>query len=774
MNINNKTSNLKSINNNMNEFIITEKFDLQNAYKLLNSSLLDDENKGKLIKYLKYSDGGKVKVKYIQSDIGRLSIKVFNKKKLEDADPDSCTVQSYMWKVVKGALCAKYYKDVDIDNAHPMFLLYEFNKNKFNIEYLKKYVNNRDSYFESFAKAGVTRFNAKILLMKILYGGSLKSWCNEYNFDIEKIPDDFIKLQSEINVNTSKILKLVDYEKYFNHAVNEKGQTYYNLNGTALSFLAQTIECKMLLLMKLFFEESGFTVGALIHDGLHVEKKGLNKTILKKCSDYLFEKSDIRVGLSFKDFQVDESLKDCYICENQYEASIYISDKLKNDLIICDELLFMKKNRIWTMNPKTVKRYLQDIIPTYNILTPILNGYAPCNKTTKNINDLIQLSRGKDDPLFMNKLFDSNLLKLCFDDGYYDFKLAKFIKGFDNVMTTKKISRGFPIKIQEDIDTVFKEVLNPIFNDNIELRDYFIYYIARGLAGHIEDKTWAVGQGERNCGKGCLGDLLKNAFEGYVKTTNSENFIMKQGAKGDEAKNLSWLMDFCFTRLMITNEITIDSKGSYILNGNMIKKISSGGDSIEARKNFQDEVIFKVQCRPILFCNDLPGIEPKDALSTLTKFEFPCQFVKDADLKKDNELNPLAVFKETDDQIKNKCKTDKFINAFIHIIIDSYHTNLIVPECVKSSTAELNSDDGNDTDIILKLFNYNASGKEKCKDIHNLIKSKYKLAISSQKIFKILKSKGIVKQNSGSDRLTHYVGMTIHTQDDKDWIIKNP
>ena len=150
----------------------------------------------------------------------------------------------------------------------------------------------------------------------------------------------------------------------------------------------------------------------------------------------------------------------------------------------------MKKDGIWTStNPKTVKRYLRDIIPTFNILTLALNGYSKCNKTTKNINDLIQLVRGKDDPLFMNKLFDSNILKICFDDGYYGFKQKKFIKGFENVMTTKKLSRGFPIKIQDDIDTVVREVVNPIFNNNIELRDYFIYYMARGLAGHIEDKT---------------------------------------------------------------------------------------------------------------------------------------------------------------------------------------------------------------------------------------------------------------------------------------------
>ena len=193
-------------------------------------------------------------------------------------------------------------------------------------------------------------------------------------------------------------------------------------------------------------------------------EKGLNKNVLKSCSDYLFEKSHIRANLSLKKFEVQESLKDCYICDNEYDASIYISDKLKNDLIICDELLYMKKDGIWTStNPKTVKRYLRDIIPTFNILTLALNGYSKCNKTTKNINDLIQLVRGKDDPLFMNKLFDSNILKICFDDGYYGFKQKKFIKGFENVMTTKKLSRGFPIKIQDDIDTVVREVVNPIF-----------------------------------------------------------------------------------------------------------------------------------------------------------------------------------------------------------------------------------------------------------------------------------------------------------------------
>ena len=92
--------------------------------------------------------------------------------------------------------------------------------------------------------------------------------------------DYYGQVRSSAHKKASNILKLVDYEKYLTHSINGKGVTYYNLNGTALSLLAQTkfIGCKMLLLMKTFFEEYGLTVGALIHDGFNIGKR-----IKQKC-----------------------------------------------------------------------------------------------------------------------------------------------------------------------------------------------------------------------------------------------------------------------------------------------------------------------------------------------------------------------------------------------------------------------------------------------------------------------------------------------------------
>ncbi len=757
-----------NLNNNMNEFIIVEKFDYQNAYKLLNSNIIDDEHKAKLKKYLTYSDGGKVKVKYIQNEIGRLNIKVFKKNKVEDIDEDTCAVQSYMKRVVKGALCNKYYRDIDIDNAHPVFLLDLFSKLNFDVEYLKLYVNDRQTYFDIFNKINIDRDATKVLLLKVMYGGGFKKWCVENKCEEKNIPELFTKLKDEISINTEKLLKLNDYEKFKDYAIEKKGKSYYNINGTALSFVAQTIECKMLLLMREFFENNGFSVGALIHDGLHIEKKGLNKKVLDECSDYLYQKTNIRVNLSFKKFFVHNDLNDYVICQNQKEAADYITDKLKEDLYMCNEMYIIKHRGVWNMNPKVVKRLLQDIVPTYNLLQPVMDGLVPCNKNTKNINDIIQLVRGTEDSQFLNKLFFSNLKKICFDDGYYDFTKRRFIKGFNSIMTTKKISRGYPMKIQKDIDIVYKEILNPIFDDDIEFRDYFLHYIARGLAGHIEDKAWAVGQGERNSGKGVLGGFLNNAFECYVSTTNSENFIMKQGCKGDEAKSLSWLVDFMFVRLMITNEITIDAKGNYVLNGNILKKLSSGGDEIEARKNYQDEIKFKVQCRPILFCNDLPKIEPKDALETLCKFEFPCQFVSDK-----KKLNPLAKIKKADESIKDKCRQDKYINAFIHIILDNYdQTPKPLPSCVKESTTEATTDENDDTENILNIFEITGNDSDyiPCTDVNKLVNIKYEIAASPQKIYKVFQTKNVYKKKFSKKKTNHYFGIKYSEIHDKNWV----
>ena len=55
----------------MNPIVLTEKFNIHKANKLLNTDLLDLETKAGLKKYIKYSNNGKVKVNYTINEIGR-------------------------------------------------------------------------------------------------------------------------------------------------------------------------------------------------------------------------------------------------------------------------------------------------------------------------------------------------------------------------------------------------------------------------------------------------------------------------------------------------------------------------------------------------------------------------------------------------------------------------------------------------------------------------------------------------------------------------------
>ena len=77
------------------------------------------------------------------------------------------------------------------------------------------------------------------------------------------------------------------------------------------------------------------------------------------------------------------------------------------------------------------------------------------------------------------------------------------------------------------------------------------------MAGMVVDKQWMVAVGERNSGKGFLLALMVAAFGSYVKSCNSENFLYT-GPTKDPAKKQSWMLDFKFTRLCYSNEITID------------------------------------------------------------------------------------------------------------------------------------------------------------------------------------------------------------------------
>jgi hypothetical protein len=139
----------------------------------------------------------------------------------------------------------------------------------------------------------------------------------------------------------------------------------------------------------------------------------------------------------------------------------------------------------------------------------------------------------------------------------------------------------------------------------------------------------------------------------------------------------------------------------------MLKKFNSGGDTITARKNFQDEKSFKVGSSLLMLCNDVGKIEPIDALETviqfsgMTKFESN-EFIEDRRSKgaSDVELNN---YKLADNNIKLKCGSVEWMDAMVHLSMDYFVDSKVEYSTFVKENNDLKESE-NDFDILYKHF----------------------------------------------------------------------
>ena len=770
-------------------FNLTEKYDIVEMAKLLNSDVIDLEWKTRMKKYRKHSHFGSIKVNYKRNEIGRLEIKC---EALKDKD-ETLTTQSCMKGVCKSALCSKIYYDLDLINCHPEMLYQLLVSYDIDCPKIHQYVLLRDDIIKYYKqRTDMTRDDIKQLLCLICYGGSATKFLNEKQVpDNEECRGYFIELENELKSCRDKLLNKPEYFKYKMKAHNEKEKRNekYNVDGTALSYILQTHECNILMVMFNYIKNNlgDDSVGALIHDGLHINKEKLedygSDKLIDKLQKAITHKTGFRLKLKIKPFEPVEELNNIICVDTDKEAGDYVSDKIKNDYITCQERIFLRINNVWTENDKKIKKELNRIVGNFNIKMKKLNEKSgeielkEHSKMCKGCKDILNFVEPTEDDDFIDNLWTSNLYKLCFKNGYYDFK-SGYLKEYDvDTHTTIKINRDFNQAKPEIKEQVFRRILDPIFNNDVEMRDCWLNYIARGLAGHIEDKNWAVGTGERDCGKGVLVGLLENCFGEYCRSTNSENFLFKNNGQ-DSAKALSWLVPFEFKRLLLTNEITKDAEDKIRINGNILKKLSSGGDKIEARVNHKDEINFKVQARVCMMCNDLPPIEPSDAKETSYMFKYPSKFLDEEDPRLENPVKikvqkmneeteeledvldengevvykTLTQFYKKDDEIKNWCKKAEVMDAFIEILFDNYSKKVPIPESMKEEQNDFKLEE-TDESRFYDLFTFMDDANYKTDNdldwlsisVIGMMLKKEKINLSAQKYKNLLLAKGCVK-----------------------------
>jgi len=261
---------------------------------------------------------------------------------------------------------------------------------------------------------------------------------------------------------------------------------------------------------------------------------------------------------------------------------------------------------------------------------------------------------------------NSSLGKILFHNGYYDFHKRLFYDkdtyGFNpDVVFMGKIHHNFTSFTEEELEYM-EDVRRRFFHNTLgeDVGDYLILNLARGLAGDML-KRILFGLGGTNTGKTILCEALMASCGDYVGSFNAEN-LSYRNTSNDEAQIMRWALLLRYKRIIFSNEM----KSSSELNGNMIKKISSGGDTLIGRRHCQEEEEFNTHFLPICLANDLPKIKPyDDAVNGRVRvISYTKQFV---DGEPSNELEL-----KKDLNIKDEIATLKFQRVFLGLLIREY------------------------------------------------------------------------------------------------------
>lgn len=646
-------------------------------------------------------------------------------------------------KSFRGLLCEGIYIDYDMKNAFPTILIHLCKNHGISNVYLTDYVTNREERLQELAASlSVSRGEAKTIFIS-----SMNTAYKKTKYNKKKITDSFyLEWDKEMLKIQKKLMTVGEYSRILKYV---KSKSQDNVGGRFISYLLQDVENQILANVREHFKDDvlmfdGFMSMDLSDTLANIEK--LNKLTSKYSITWDTKEHNTALKERFIELELDCSTTSI-IADSFHDISKQLAASIFKDRLFYDGdlLVFKPQKSIWTNNEKRIHRELFTEINDMDLWIKGTPSDIQVNNLSKHIKEVIEYitKTAPSNNDFKNQLWDSSLRKMYFKNGYYDFAENKMMANDYNtfIMVDTDHSMCSNPTIRKEI---YDRILNPIFTvtdescERARLRDWWLHQIGRAMAGEICDKVFLLIEGLRDCGKGCLADFLIASFKKYVCNTNAENFLQQKNDK-EPAKALSWMLPLEWTRLCIMNEMSIDHKGSTVMDGNKIKKCASGGDYLEARRNYQDEVQFRVQAMLMMMCNDMPEVKPSDALEKCKKVDCVTKFVP-FDYPESKKLSNIS-YKLRDDSVKSEfIKKAEVQNEFRLIIFEAYQKVVCYPKRLEQ---EVNDDQIDDVDRLVSLFEFTANTDDRIpnSELKAILKDE-KIAFSVAKMKKILRGKG--------------------------------
>ena len=200
----------------------------------------------------------------------------------------------------------QYYHDIDQVNSTPSIIYNLCTRHNIPCPRLEAYVQNRDSQLDTLVTAyGVTTSQAKHAYQMLAYGGTVSRWAREHDVGASPTDPDFSLLQPFAQEMKQVRQRLMATP--LGQVAHDKRRNIDKHNGLSVfSYLVFEEEKKALDAMQQFFEQQGYVVGALVFDGLQVERKQaddmepLPDTVLRACEQVVENATGIRLALAEK------------------------------------------------------------------------------------------------------------------------------------------------------------------------------------------------------------------------------------------------------------------------------------------------------------------------------------------------------------------------------------------------------------------------------------------------------------------------------------------
>ena len=628
---------------------------------------------------------------------------------------------------IRSALTINTYWDIDMINAQPILLAQLCKKNGLVCNHLERYIAEREELLNEICEEfSIERWEAKDRVITILFGGAANNLTSFFVDDLFPEIRKIMKALVDMNNTTLKFLKPNVSNRY----------------GKGLAYLLQTIERNCLLAMDRSLSKYGYSLDVLIHDGGFVRRKNEGNfpiATLRLIEKDVFTETGYNISLiekpiktSFEKIKFDDEVDTNIIINEKWAAEQFV--KMMGEYLIKDQGIvwaYDETKGIWCCDESFIHELITNKPLQWRQQSALgmkTHDYAGVVKNSKNLLTKLPFVMSSNDG-WMRSRIQTDIGKLLFKDGIYDFRTATFTPAFNhNIVFTNSMPRNFPIKIQDKINFIRKtSFIDPFIGT--EDADCLLFNLMTAMIGDYTRKKYVMGLGDTNSGKGMLIQLISNAVGSLCSTFNGNDLLCRY-AGGESSRENGWIMNIHNTRFAFSSEIRISpTDKNSVIDGNQLKTITSGGDAIKARGLYKDATSIINKSTLFMLANDIPPIHPiDDAIRNRTQvIQYGCSFVNNPTRANERQSNP---------DLSRLYGLPEYGDAFFWLMVEEYEKwrNNDFKEPALTETALIGLND------IMPLEDY---------DYINILQQKYEITknaedcVLSSEVFEYLTEMGV-------------------------------